>query len=244
MKKAVATPSNSFRFKQFEIHQDQCTMKVGTDGVLLGAWADVSQSKRILDIGTGSGVIALMLAQRAQEADIHGVEIDPLAQEQAAMNAEHSLWGERITIFPGAIQDFARQHQERYDLVVSNPPFFSGGTLSANHSRNEVRHTVKLPSGELLHAVRMLLKPEGRFCVILPFLEGLRFAELAASYNLPCTRMTEVFPKPSKPVSRLLLQFESEAHPLVKSKLVIQEVEEHNWTDEYKALTDQFYLDM
>ena len=236
--------SPPFRFKQFEIHQDRCAMKVGTDGVLLGAWPAIDGISRVLDIGTGSGVIALMLAQRASKALIHGVEIDGDAKEQADENARRSPWTERIQIHGGAIQDFTIGEGEVFDLIVSNPPFFSGGTLSENHSRNAVRHTVKLPSGELLRSVRRLLSTQGKFCVILPYIEGLRFVELASSYNLYCTRMTEVLPKPGKPIARLLLQFENDAMPLMKDRLTIQGHDPDSWTDEYRMLTGAFYLHM
>lgn len=221
-------------------------MKVGTDGVLLGAWADVSGIKKALDIGTGTGVVAIMLAQRAAEAEIHGVEIDELSCSQATENMQAVPWSERLKAFPLAVQDFARTTTERYDLIVSNPPFFTGGTFSQNQDRNSVRHTVKLPHGELLHAVRTLLKPQGRFCVILPYIEGLRFEELAKNYNFYCTRRMEVHPTPDKPVERLLLQFERTAREAVeKEELVIQQTSTTNdWTADYIALTGAFYLKM
>lgn len=219
-------------------------MKVGTDAVLLGAWPEIDGVSRILDIGTGSGVIALMLAQRAVGAQVHGVEIDLAAMKQASENALRSPWAARIHIHGGAIQDFSPGDEGLFDLIVSNPPFFSGGTLSENHSRNAVRHTVKLPSGELLQGARRLLAPQGKFCVILPYIEGLRFVELAGSYNLSCTRMTEVRPKPGKPIARLLLQFENDALPLMKNDLSILGNEPESWTDEYRMLTAAFYLHM
>lgn len=219
-------------------------MKVGTDGVLLGAWADVSGVKTALDIGTGSGVIAIMLGQRAPEASIHAVEIDPDACAQAQENMQLTPWATRLTAFPIPIQEFAQTHNHRYDLIVSNPPFFTGGTFSNNQDRNSVRHTIKLPHGDLLAAVRSMLTEQGKFCVILPFIEGLRFQELAASYNLYCTKMTEVHPKADKPVERLLLQFERQENPLKKDHLVIQNEGINAWTEAYIALTGEFYLYM
>lgn len=233
-----------FVFKQFQIAQDRCTMKVGTDGVLLGAWADVAGVKNALDIGTGSGVIAIMLGQRAPEAQIHAVEIDEEAYTQAQENMQNAPWADRLQAFSISIQDYAYTCKENYDLIVSNPPFFTGGTFSNNQDRNSVRHTIKLPHGDLLSAVRTLLSDSGRFCVILPFIEGLRLQELARNYNLYCNKITEVKPKADKSVERLLLQFEKIEKPLQKDSLIIQSELRNEWTAAYIALTGDFYLYM
>lgn len=231
-----------FYFKQFTIEQDRCAMKVGTDGVLLGAWADVSNAQSVLDIGTGSGVIAIMLAQRAQQASIDAVEVDEDAYNQALENVEACPWSERLSVVHASIQDYANEGAHQYDLIVSNPPFFSGGTFSASQDRNSVRHTVKLPHGDLLQAARKLLSKTGRFCVVLPLIEGLRFAELAQTYHLFCTRMTEVRPKADKPVERLLMEFQQDERPVQKDSLVIQHEERNDWTEAYIELTGAFYL--
>lgn len=233
-----------FVFKQFEIEQDKCLMKVGTDGVLLGAWADVQDTKSILDIGTGTGVIAIMLAQRTAKTQIHAVEIDTKACTQAKQNMAASPWANRLAAFPEAIQDFARASRDKYDLIVSNPPFFSGGTFSSNQERNNVRHTIKLPHGDLLISVRALLAKDGKFCVVLPFIEGLRFEEIARTYSLFCTRKTEIHPKADKPIERLLLQFERQEKDCVVDALVIQKEARNDWTTDYIALTKDFYLKM
>lgn len=234
----------AFKFKEFTIQQDQCTMKVGTDGVLLGAWANVDGASNILDIGTGSGVIAVMMAQRAKEAKIKGIEVEDAAYLQAKENMELAPWSDRLEAVHESIQDFARTTREQFDLIVSNPPFFSGGTFSTNQDRNNVRHTIKLPNGDLLSAARNLLSKEGLFCVILPHLEGLRFVEIARTYNLYCTKMTEVFPKKDKPVERLLLQFEHQEKEMLTDSLVIQKEARNDFTEEYIALTRDFYLKM
>ena len=233
-----------FQFKQFAVEQDQCAMKVGTDGVLLGAWADVSGANKILDIGTGTGVIAIMLAQRNQKAIVHGVEIDELACRQAHENMAVSPFAERLTAIEEPVQTYAKFSEHTYDLIVSNPPFFSGGTFSEDQNRNDVRHTIKLPNGDLLQAARKLLADDGKFCVILPFLEGLRFQELATRYNLYCTKTTEVLPTKSKNVERLLLQFELESKDMITDSLVIQEGGRNEFTKEYIELTKAFYLNM
>ena len=216
-------------------------MKIGTDGVLLGAWADTAAAGSALDIGTGTGVIAIMLAQRTRQARIKGVEIDRDSYQQARENMGRSPWSQRLEAIHSAVQDFARTSGERFDLIVSNPPFFSGGTFSNNHDRNQVRHTIKMPHGDLLAAVRTLLAPEGKFGLILPLIEGLRFVELAESYHLYCVRQTEVKPKESKPVERLLLQFSRKPATMIRDSLIIQE-ESGEWTKAYRQLTGAFYL--
>lgn len=237
----VAKP---FQFKQFSIAQDKCSMKVGTDGVLLGAWANVEGAKQILDIGAGTGLIAIMLGQRNTEAQIHAVEIDDLAFVQAQENMQHAPWANRLSVFHQSIQDFSSTPAQSYDLIVSNPPFFSGGTFSFNQDRNSVRHTVKLPHGDMLRSVQKLLAKNGKFCVILPFVEGLRFQELAASYHFYCTRVTEVLPRANKPVERLLMQFELESSTPQRDQLIIQHEGPNEWTEAYQNLTRAFYLKM
>lgn len=219
-------------------------MKVGTDGVLLGAWADVTGVKHVLDVGTGTGVIAIMLGQRTESAMITGIDIDEQACEQAENNAQRAPWAKRLRIICQPVQDFARTHQGEFDLILSNPPFFTGGTFSDRADRNQVRHTIKLPHGDLLSAVRTMLDKSGRFGIILPLIEGLRFQELANTYSLYCTRMTEVRPKADKPVARLLMEFERQEKEVMRDTLVIQQQERNNWTEAYKALTRDFYLNM
>lgn len=236
--------SKDFQFKAFLIRQDQCAMKVGTDGVLLGAWADVSSAQHILDIGAGTGLIAIMLGQRTQDtaAVVHAVEVDTASAKQALENMRAAPWADRLMLFETSIQDYARLTDQRYDLIVSNPPFFSGGTFSGNQDRNDVRHTVKLPHGDLLTSVRRLLSPKGKFCVILPLIEGMRFQEMAAEYGLFCTKVTHVRPKADKGVERLLLQFEFTDKGLSSDELIIQKEARNDWTDAYITLTRDFYL--
>lgn len=220
-------------------------MKVGTDGVLLGAWSDTTGSANILDIGTGTGLIAIMLAQRAVNATIHAVEIDEEAAEQATENMKNAPWASNLICFHTSIQDFAKQTRQRYDLIVSNPPFFSGGTFSSSQDKTSVRHTIKLPHGDLLSAIRSLLAPDGRFCMILPQMEGLRFREMADNYGIFCSKMVEVVPKPGKQVERLLLQFELNNKPVQQSQLVIRDGDgPDDWSEAFRQLTGSYYLKM
>lgn len=236
--------SNIFRFKQFEVEQEGCAMKIGTDGVLLGAWADCENAKDILDIGTGTGLIAIMMAQRVSDAIIDAVEIDDSACQTAQQNMSNSPFASRLNCIKDSIQDFAKVSHKEYDLIICNPPFFTGGTLSDQENRNNVRHTVKLPNGELLSSVRRLLKKEGKFCAILPLIEGLRFKEQAHNYNLHCSKVTEVKPKHDKSVERLLLQFEKTEKEEISNQLVIQFEKRNDYTEEYIELTKEFYLKM
>lgn len=234
-----------FQFKKFAIAQDNCAMKVGTDGVLLGAWCDIRNANKILDIGTGSGVIAIMLGQRCEEATIHGVEIEEAAYLEAKANMEQADWSNRLEAKQASIQDYAKLSREEYDLIVSNPPFFSGGTFSHNQDRNNVRHTVKLGHGDLLVAARKLLTKNGKFCVILPLIEGLRFQEVAKTYALYCTKITEVKSRPGGSVERLLMQFEkTETAAPVKDELTIYQQKGKKHAADYIALTKDFYLKM
>ncbi|MEL6868079.1 MAG: methyltransferase, partial [Bacteroidota bacterium] len=201
--KTVPERESSFRFKQFELKQEKCAMKIGTDGVLLGAWAAVDTVRNVLDIGTGTGVIAIMLGQRIEEAFIHGIEIDQAAFEEARENMNGAPWANRLEAFHSSIQDYARQTEQRYDLIISNPPFFSGGTFAEDERRSMVRHAVKMPHGDLLRAARGLLRKQGRFCVILPYIEGLRFQELAQQYRLYPQKTTEVRSRVNKPLAAL-----------------------------------------
>lgn len=233
-----------FRFKQFLIHQDRCAMKVGTDGILLGAWANTAHAGKVLDIGAGSGLIAIMIAQRTQDTLIHGVEIDEIASEQARENMQQSPWSDRLQIFRTSIQAFAKESDQQYDLIVSNPPFFTGGTFSTDQQKAFVRHTVKLSHSDLLGAVRTLLHKNGKFSVILPYLEGLRFVEVAATYHLYCSHMTEVRPKAGKNIERLLLQFEMEQQPMIQDELIIQNEKNNDYTEAFVNLTKDYYMNM
>ena len=229
-----------FRFKQFAIEQDGAFMKIGTDGVLLGAWMNVEGKNRILDIGTGTGIIAIMAAQRNGTAQIDAVEINLDAGTNARFNFESCTWQDRLHLHCLPIQDF--ENEQTYDLIVCNPPFFTGGTLSSNDSRNNVRHTVKLPNGDLIRCVRRLLSADGEFSVILPYIEGLRFKEMAESSGFHCSKMTEVKGHVDKGVERLLLTFSKSAQICKVNELVINLSDKrHHYTEEYTSLVKEFY---
>lgn len=235
-----------FQFKQFAVAQDQCAMKVGTDGVLLGAWAGTEQVKKVLDVGTGSGVIAIMMAQRIPNAEVHAIEIEEAAYVQAAANIEECEWSDRLQPIHQSIQDYAKLSSEEYDLVISNPPFFSGGTFSLDENRTNVRHTVKLPHGDLLSAARKLLSKEGKLCIILPFIEGLRLQEVAKTYRLYCSKITEVTSRPGQKAERLLMEFQkATCAEIAKDEMSIYaSAKGKKYSEAYINMTKQFYLKM
>jgi tRNA1Val (adenine37-N6)-methyltransferase len=239
----MAKSGTHFHFKQFSVAHDRCTMKVGTDGVLLGAWAAIGNAKTILDIGTGSGVIALMLAQRTPpDALIHAVELEQNDAQQAHENVAHSPWSDKVKIFPSAIQQFAGE--ARYDLIVSNPPYFINSQEPPDKRRLQTRHTVMLSFAELLGAVTRLLKPDGTFQVILPYTEGLQFIELASQHGLHCTRQWSFRTRANKPIERWLLAFSR--IPATDRDTGEVLLYSHNtvWDDSYTNLTRDFYLNM
>ncbi len=233
-----------FKFKQFEIYQDKTAMKIGTDGVLLGAWADVSSAQNILDIGTGTGVIAIMAAQRNPKSKIYAVEIDKNAFLQAKSNIENCRWKNRIEIHHDSIQVFSDDSKIKFDAVLSNPPFFTNGTPPPSDSRTNARHTKQLSPTELIHSVEKILSEHGIFSIIQPTHEGTQIIEIAKSYHLFCTKMVKVKSKKDKPTERLLLQFEKEKKERTISELTIQFEQRNNYTPEYIELTKAFYLNM
>lgn len=235
-----------FRFKQFVVHQDRCAMKIGTDGILLGAWAQAEQPQRILDIGTGTGLIALMMAQRFPNAVIDAVEMEPKAAEQAATNFAASPWPERLNLHHQSIQSFAASNvpDKAYSLIVSNPPWFVDSLKSIESSRNLARHTDSLSHDELLNSVRLLLHSSGRFTVVLPFDESTSFIHSAHERNLFCRRQCHVRSKPGLSPHRILLEFETEPSesPVILQELTIENEQHHDYTDSFRTLTRDFYL--
>lgn len=233
--------SPSFRFKQFEIWHDRCAQKVGTDGVLLGAWADLKQSKHILDVGTGSGLIALMAAQRASEAEVVGIEIDPDAARQANENAQRSPFSERITITQSDVRDF--HSPLAFDCILSNPPFFTEETRPPVSERAIARNTATLTFVELIAAVGRLLADEGCFHVVLPSSAVPGFVALCLDCNLRLERQCLVSTVAGKAPKRSLLTFVSgiPSSPLLVEQLVLQTPDGRR-TEAYQRLASSFYL--
>lgn len=232
--------NNFFRFKQFTVRQEKSVMKVGTDGVLLGAWADVSGAKLILDVGTGSGLIALMFAQRSS-AKVDAVEIDEPSFIQAKENVSKCPWSERITLYHQSFQSFAKSAERKYDLIVSNPPYFIKSLQPTEAARAAARHADELPQADLVSGVNDLLEPNGRFAAIFPYVEGNIFVARAAASGLYCCKRVNVIGKQGTGTKRLLLEFRKEKLPVDESELTIRDIND-GFTNEYRLLTKDFYL--
>ncbi|MFL9837086.1 methyltransferase [Flavobacterium sp. ST-75] len=232
-----------FQFKQFTIQQDRCAMKVGTDGVLLGAWTPVSNNPfSILDIGAGTGLIALMMAQRSTAEQIDAIEIDDDAYEQAVENFEESKWGDRLFCYHAGLDEFVEEmHDEEYDIIVSNPPFYTENYSSGNEQRDKARFTESLPFEHLIEAAAILLSENGIFSVIIPFKEEEKFIAIATEFNLYPAKITRVKGTPETEIKRSLLAFTREQTETTIDELVI-ETSRHQYTPEYTELTKDFYL--
>jgi len=233
-----------FQFKQFSVLQDRCAMKIGTDGVLLGAWTPIENPKSILDIGTGTGIIALMLAQRSHAKQIDALEIDENAYEQATDNFDNSPWNDRLFCFHAGLDEFVDNPEDEYDLIVSNPPFYSEDFRSENEQRDIARFQEAMPFEDLIEAADLLLSENGIFSVIIPYKEEERFIELCAEVELFPVKATRLRGSHKTPIVRSLLAFKRyELAVLVAVELVI-EINRHEYTDEYIELTKAFYLKM
>lgn len=233
--------TNDFHFKQFTIVQHDSSHKVGTDGVLLGAWTDVGHAKRILDVGTGTGLIALMLAQRTtSDVQIDAIEIQSHDVERARSNVLASPWHQRIAIHHEHFQTYDRGY--KYDLIVSNPPFFVNSSVAPDEKRSAARHTTPLPFDDLVSSALRLLEPSGVLAVILPTVESNKLQSLAEEAGLLVVRQMTVFTRVGKPAERILLEFKR-GHLLETyvESLIIHE-KQNEWSNSYRQLTRDFYL--
>lgn len=231
--------SKGFTFKQFEINHEGSAMKVGTDGVLLGAWCSCRDVRRIADVGAGTGLISLMCAQRNGDATIDAIEIDHSAAECARANIARSAWSERIRVIESAIQDFTTE--ERYDLIVSNPPYFSETLQSPDPSRATARHNCSLPHRYLIAAAQRLLTPEGRLSLILPSDEARRFAMQAVAAGLHLRRRCEVATKPAAAPKRTMSEWSLNGGESTIEQLTLANADGER-SEEYRRLTEEFYL--
>jgi tRNA1Val (adenine37-N6)-methyltransferase len=217
-------------------------MKVGTDGVLLGAWARVDGALNILDVGSGTGLIALMLAQRAPDALIHALDIDFDAFSQAQENVKASKFSERISLFHTSLQAF--QSNQKYDIIASNPPYFSRAFKPKDESRAKARHTDSLSLKELFFVSKDLLAEDGTLSIIIPSDNYSEAMEEANQHGFSMKRLCRVYPKPQKPEKRIMAEFlkgPAKTGPMDES-LIIEEEGRHQYSEAYKALTKDFYL--
>lgn len=237
--------TGSFKFKQFEVWHDKCGLKVGTDGVLLGAWTLPTSTKprlRMLDVGTGSGLIALMLAQRFGDAHVTAVDIDRSAVSQAKDNVDSSRFSSRIEVVHGDFQKFASLKEEAcYDLVVSNPPFHVEDTLSPDSKKNTAKHSDSLPFQSLIEGAAHLLSKDGTLSVIIPYTAANDFIGLSAVCGLYLSRRCDVRGNERKPFKRSLLSFCRHIGDTERTELILRG-SDNKYTDAYSALTCDFYL--
>ena len=234
-----------FSFKQFTVQQDRCAMKIGTDGVLLGAWCPVDNNPfSILDIGAGTGILSLMLAQRSNAEQIDSIEIDEEAYEQCVENFENSPWSDRLFCFHAGLDEFVEEPEDEYDIIISNPPFYSEDYKTDDSQRDLARFQDALPFEDLVEAADLLLSENGIFAVIIPYKEEKRFIDLCAEVELFPVKVTRVKGSHSTPIVRSLLAFKRyELSVLTADELVI-EISRHEYTDDYINLTKDFYLKM
>ena len=231
---------STFSFKLFNIKQHQSAAKVGTDGVLLGAWTPIlNEPKHVLDIGTGTGLVALMLAQRTKSAEIIGVEVDKQAAEEAEENFLKSPWSNRLTCENGDINNFESQH--KFDLIVSNPPFYTDNTFAPNQKRNIARNTIGLDFKALVSQAIKLLSEKGYFCLIIPYKEEKLLIELTEKNGLFPFQIMHVRGHHNAQIKRSLIAFSRKKSSVVGSEMVIEE-SRHQYTSEYINLTKDFYL--
>ena len=235
--------NNYFQFKQFRIEQNHAAMRVGTDGVLLGAWVKKSDYSRILDIGTGTGLLALMLAQRFN-AEIDAIDIDINAINDAKQNVSNSPWKNQINVFHSSIQDFSKITKHNYDLIVCNPPFFNNGVKPKDDKRKLARHTDSLSFSDLLNAAATVLKTDGTFNVILPLECEKEFKNFAFKQRLFATRITRIKPNPIKPIKRVLIEFQFEGELISENELTVEREIRHSYTPEFTNLVKDFYLNL
>ena len=234
--------SKPFRFKQFSVEQARCAMKIGTDAVLLGAWADLeAQPNSVLDIGAGTGILALMMAQRSDAKLIDALEIDDAAYEQCVENFENSDWGDRLFCYHAALDEFTDEIEDQYDLIISNPPFYTDTFKTENEERNTARFEDAMPFDTLLQSVSELLSKSGQFNVVLPYSEESTFIKLAEKKGLfPC-RILNVRGQQSSSIKRSLICFTFQKKAIKTTYLTI-EITRHHYTKEYLSLTKDFYL--
>jgi tRNA1Val (adenine37-N6)-methyltransferase len=232
-----------FQFKRFSITDARCVMKVGTDAVLLGTLTDVRKALNILDIGTGSGVIAIMLAQRSN-AHIDAIDIHQPSCEDALVNFKNSPWPGRLNIHHSSLADFVKATKTKYDLIVSNPPFFDKGLKSPSEEKNIAKHSGTLSFGNLLEGVKYLLDPIGYFSLILPYSERNNFISIALSHNLFLNREIPILPKAKKPANRMVLEFSNlKPEKIHYSELPIRD-SSGSFHEKYVLLTNDFYLNL
>jgi tRNA1Val (adenine37-N6)-methyltransferase len=233
--------NNYFKFKQFTIFQDGSVFKVGTDGVLLGACAELSNVKRILEVGTGTGLIAIMTAQRS-EAGITAIEPDRESFLQASENIRKCKWAERMELLNVDFQSFSAETDDKFDMIITNPPFFRDSLKNPDEGKSATRHSDSLSSQAILAGSFKLLNEHGNLQLIMPYAEGNLFIVEAQEFGFYCNRIIKIKPVPSGEIKRLILKFERIKKQLSEKFLTVETGTRHRYTEEYKTVTKDFYL--
>jgi tRNA1Val (adenine37-N6)-methyltransferase len=234
-------PNNYFRFKQFTILQEKSVFKVGTDGVLLGACADLAGAKRILDVGTGTGLIAIMIAQRSN-AEIVAIEPEENSYLEACANVSNSKWQKKIMIQNTGFQKYSSRLQDLFDVIISNPPYFRDSLKNPDEYKASARHTGSLTSSEILAGAGNLLNQAGSLQLIMPYAEGTLFIAEASQYGFFCNRIIRVKPNPTGDIKRLILKFERKRKTVSEKFLTIETGNRHHYTEEFKEIMKEYYL--
>ena len=230
-----------FSFKRFTVYHDKCAMKVGTDGVLLGAWVKLGKVRRVLDVGTGTGLIALMLSQRSEGfISIDAIDIDEDAVLQTSENVERASF-RNVKAIHSSLQDYVEKCDEKYDIIVSNPPYFSSSQHSPDGQRTLARHTNSLPMVEFMNISARLLSSDGYLSLIFPYAEKDLLIGLAENAGLFVSRITNVYPMPHLDAKRVLLEFSKVKQNAEIADLTIEK-ERHIYTDDFTELVKDFYL--
>ncbi len=236
-----------FRFKEFEVSHSKSAMKIGTDAVLLGAWTPIEDNlNSILDVGAGTGILALQMAQRSAAETIDAVELDPDAFEECVTNFEHSPWSDRLFCYHASFQEFYTEVEETYDLIISNPPYFTEepDSKTTSKAREKARFQEHLSFKDLLEGVSILLSRHGSFSVILPVSEQEKFISMANAYQLYPSNILNVKGQPTSPVKRTLIKFSRNKKNTILTEELIIEHSRHEYTQDYKDLVKDFYLKM
>ena len=230
-----------FFFKRFGLFHHRSTMKIGTDAILLSRWVEVNSDDYVLDIGTGCGLIPLMLSQKGiRHAD--AVEIDRDSYEEASLNFRNSAWGEKLAVYHEDVKTFADKNIAKYDLIVSNPPFFFGDNVPQKTKKGLARHTNTLAYKNLLVSVKKMLKPDGRFALVLPAIESVAFLKIASELGFSLQKEMKIVPIEGKEPNRINMQLVVNQCKMISETFVLR-YENHAFTREYKEFLKDFYLD-
>jgi tRNA1Val (adenine37-N6)-methyltransferase len=233
-----------FKFKAFEVSQDKCAMKIGTDAVLLGAWTSINNNPNsVLDIGSGTGVLALMIAQRSKAELIDSIEIDDDAYEQCVSNFENSPWSDRLFCYHASLDEFVEEIEDKYDLIISNPPFYSEDYKTENTQRDIARFSDALPFNRLIDGASKLLSEDGTFSIVIPFKEEHKLKLLASQVSLFPNRILHIKGSPTSEIKRSLIEFSFLESETIINELII-ETTRHQYTQDYINLTKDFYIKM